>query len=128
MFTYRKQRNQLTERAPISAAEFLAGLVTTDTTQRIMLGVRAGVADAIGVPPEFVYPSDVFGDLLQLGFDGMDFIEVVVSIEHVLHVRFHAAELAAAINQLGAATMNFTVQDFAQSCARDWPTLTQPHT
>lgn len=82
--------------------------------------VDDGPAEATGLVPEALYPSDSFEDLLRLGFDGMDFIEVLVGIEKTMHVRLRQDLVAEEIRRMGGDSMRFTLVDFARRFAECW--------
>jgi acyl carrier protein len=111
-------------RPPMTPEQFLANFTVTEASKNVILGVRAGVAKATGLAADALYPSDSFEDLLQLGFDGMDFIEVLVGIEKFMNVRLRHDLVAEEITRMAGGSMDFTLMDFAQRCAQRWGAFT----
>jgi len=112
-------------RPRMTSEQFLVGITVTEAEKSVILGVRAGVAGATGLMPEALYPYDSFEELLQLGFDGMDFIEILVGIEEAMNVRLRRDLIDEEIEKIAGGSMNFTLIDFAQRCAQQWGVMAQ---
>lgn len=112
------------KRRSMSDQQFVAGLAVSPAIKEIVLGVRAGVARAMGVAPEALYPDDSFEQLLRCPMDGMDFVEVLVGIEKVMGVQLRQEMAVEAIEKLGGGSMKFTLLEFALRCSQQWIALT----
>lgn len=53
----------------------------------VAAGFRNGVAEAMGVAPETVYPSDRLDYVMQFSFDNMDFCDISIFAGKALNVR-----------------------------------------
>ena len=82
----RLRREHLRTHGKLTDDEFLLRAGIPEATRQTGLRVREAVARTMGVPPGTLHPSDSIAYALQFGFDGNDFVEIVMEIEDTLGV------------------------------------------
>jgi hypothetical protein len=79
-----KRKALVQGREPLSDEEFLCRCAAPPQHAKVCLGVRRGLADVAVVAPESVYPSDRAYTLADMGFEGADWLDVLLRLEVAL--------------------------------------------
>ena len=106
---------------PMADAEYLAELDLPETKQDLCLAFRLAMADAAGVPPETVYPSDSMAHLCELGLDGIDTVEILIGLEDRLGVTISDREAEKILADHPGLEMAFG--DWVRCFVEDWDTI-----
>ncbi len=73
----------------LSDEDFIRQIQVLGERADVALGVRKGVATAMGVPAVTLYPSDHLEYIVQFGFDNMSLLEINLSIAKTLNIRMY---------------------------------------
>jgi len=121
--TKRRKQGHAASHARMTDAEYLTKLGVPKTKQDLCLAFRRAMADAAGVPPETVYPSDSMAHLCELGFDGVDTIEILLFLERRLGVRISDRKAKEAL--AGKLTPQMAFADFVRCYVEEWDSIVE---
>jgi hypothetical protein len=119
----RLSRQHVASHRELSDDEFLDQAGAPAGRRAVALGVRQAVAEAMGVPPATVHPSDSLEYALRCGFIGPDVYDLVFRLEKELRVNKIPKGI---LDQLVTAKGGFkacTVGDLVRYIAAQWESL-----
>lgn len=107
---------------PVTDEQFLAELGVADNDADKCLAFRQAFAEAGRVPAETVHASDRIADLGMLGWDGMNWLDIIFRREKKLGIgiKCKAADKALRGEWVDRDMKEMTLGDYLRCCMRHW--------
>ena len=117
----KKRRQHIAGHPAVSDGEYLEKIGLPQSKNDLCLAFRRAMADAAGIPPESVCPSDSLAHLCGLGFDGIDLCEILPFLERRLGVKISDREAETAL--AGKFSLQMPFGDFVRCYVENWASI-----
>jgi hypothetical protein len=110
---------------PLCAEDFLQQIEVPPARVNIALGVRRGVAAAMGVSPETLYPCDHLEYICQFGFDGLDLFEIDMHVGKALNVTIRS-DFWKPLFPVKRPARDVSLAELSRFVVENWDSLPKP--
>ena len=129
LLSRRRRRRHVEANAPLTDADYLQQVGTTDDQAELYLAIREVVAGAGAVPPETIHPSHRMSDVMSLGWDGIDHIDIVFRLEKRFDVKIGKGIDKALRREWDKdSAKDMTFGDYAGCLVRHWDDIIEGNT